>query len=92
MSYTLEKEDGKEDLVEKWIPYKPLQFEKDDFAVRQAQLLHRIGECRQTLDFLFKLNEGADVEHVLHSTMDSRKFKVLRRRHIQLSIKSLTVR
>ncbi len=76
MSYTLEKEDNKEDLVEKWIPYKPMQFEKEDMPLRQEQLLHRIRECQLTLDFLLKLNEGADVEHLLHSTMDLGKFKV----------------
>lgn len=77
MTYTLEKEpNAKGGLVEKWIPYKPMQFEKDDMPLRQEQLQIRTRECSQTLDLLFKLDEGVELEHILHSPMNLGAFKV----------------
>lgn len=76
MSYTLEKDDTSDELVQKWVPYKAMDFEKDDMPLRQEQLSLRIRECQQTLNFLFKLNEGNDVGQILHSTLNLGLFKV----------------
>ncbi|XP_057378065.1 platelet-activating factor acetylhydrolase-like [Daphnia carinata] len=72
MSYSIDKEANKGPLM-KWIPYKPMQFEKDDMPLRQQQLQIRIGECSQTLDLLFKLNEGT--EHTPQSSVNLGAFK-----------------
>lgn len=76
MSYVLEKDNDKGNLVENWIPYKPMEFEKGDMPLRQEQLGLRVRECKQTLDLLSKLNDGVNVDHVLHSTMNFDLFKV----------------
>ncbi|XP_057378526.1 platelet-activating factor acetylhydrolase-like [Daphnia carinata] len=76
MTYSLEKEpNAKGGLVEKWIPYKPMQFEKDDMPLRQEQLQIRTRECSQALDLLYKLDEGVELEHVLYSSMNLGAFK-----------------
>ena len=76
MTYSLETEqNSKGGLVESWIPYKLMQFEKDDMPFRQEQLEIRTRECSQTLDLL-KLNDGADIKHVLQATVDLGMFKV----------------
>lgn len=76
MSYSLEKDENSEELVKKWIPYKAMDFEKDDMPLRQEQLSLRIRECQQTLNFLDKLNKGNDVGPVLLSTLSLEHFKV----------------
>jgi hypothetical protein len=77
MTYSLETEqNSKGGLVESWIPYVPMQFEKDDMPFRQEQLQIRTRECSQTLDLLLKLNDGVDIKHVLQSTVDLGMFKV----------------
>nr|CAH0098331.1 unnamed protein product [Daphnia galeata] len=76
MTYSLETEqNSKGGLVESWIPYVPMQFEKDDMPFRQEQLQIRTRECSQTLDLLLKLNDGVDIKHVLQSTVDLGMFK-----------------
>ncbi|XP_046462785.1 platelet-activating factor acetylhydrolase-like [Daphnia pulex] len=53
MTYSLETEqNSKGGLVESWIPYKLMQFEKDDMPFRQEQLEIRTRECSQSLDYL----------------------------------------
>lgn len=79
MSYTLEREQSIRGggLVERWIPYRPLPFERNDMPSRREQLEIRTRECTQTLDLLARLNDGVQVQHLLHSTMDLVIFKVL---------------
>ena len=84
MTYTLEREqmDEGRDLVERWIPYKSMQFERNDMPSRQGQLQIRSRECSQTLDLLSNLNDGIQVQHLLHSTMDLDIFKVCKQNNI----------
>ncbi|XP_046455783.1 platelet-activating factor acetylhydrolase-like isoform X1 [Daphnia pulex] len=78
MSYTLEREQSiRGGLVERWIPYRPLPFERNDMPSRREQLEIRTRECTQTLDLLARLNDGVQVQHLLHSTMDLAIFKGL---------------
>nr|CAH0098329.1 unnamed protein product [Daphnia galeata] len=79
MTYTLEREqmDEGRNFVERWIPYKSMQFERNDMPSRQEQLQIRTRECSQTLDLLANLNDGIQVQHLLHSTMDLDIFKGL---------------
>lgn len=76
MSYFLDKNNENGELMEKWVPYKPMEFEKGDMPLRQEQLSIRTRECKQTLDFLIKLNDGAKVENIIQSTMNLEIFKV----------------
>ena len=77
MTYSLETEqNSKGGLVESWIPYVPMQFEKDDMPFRQEQLQIRTRECSQTLDLLSKLNDGSEIEHIQQPSMDLSIFKV----------------
>ena len=76
MSYTLEREQSSGGLVERWIPYRALPFERNDMASRQEQLTIRTRECTQTLDLLARLNDGVHVQHLLQCTMDLAMFKV----------------
>ncbi|KZS11692.1 Platelet-activating factor acetylhydrolase [Daphnia magna] len=74
MSFSIEKGQNKGPLT-KWIPYQPMQFEKDDMPLRQQQLQIRMRECSQTLDLLFKLNGGAELEYISQSSMNLASFK-----------------
>lgn len=77
LSYNLEREENDKSLVEKWIAYKSTSFEGEELAFRQQQLQIRTRECSQTLDLLFKLNAGAQIEHILQPTIDFGMFKVI---------------
>jgi platelet-activating factor acetylhydrolase len=90
MTYTLEREqmDEGRNFVERWIPYKSMQFERNDMPSRQEQLQIRTRECSQTLDLLANLNDGIQVQHLLHSTMDLDIFNVIlyKQNHISSSL------
>lgn len=75
LSYNLEREENDKSLVEKWIAYKSTSFEGEELAFRQQQLQIRTRECSQTLDLLFKLNAGTQIEHILQPTIDFGMFK-----------------
>lgn len=76
LSYSLVKDSSKDEYMEEWVYYKPMEFQKEDMPLRQEQLQHRIRECQRTLDILTKLNKGTDIDHVLHSKIDLSSFKV----------------
>lgn len=78
LSYVLEKDDTG-NSKEKWIPYKPSISDEVDLPLRREQLNVRVRESQQTLDFLFKLNNGNfEEESVLFSSVDIGLFKVTR--------------
>lgn len=77
LSYVLEKDDTG-NSKEKWIPYKPSISDEIDLPLRREQLKVRIRESQQTLDFLFKLNNGdLEEERILFSSIDIGLFKVI---------------
>ena len=76
MSYHLNKDEEKGSHTEEWIPYRPMEFEKEDMSMRQTQLQMRIEECKKTLDLLHTLNDGIALEHLIHSTIDLINLKV----------------
>lgn len=72
---------GPKTLLQKWIPYKAVEFEKNDQPFRQEQLLQRTSDCTKALDILTSLNQGDCVPNVIQSSLDLTTFKV----HIKLS-------
>ena len=76
MTYNLEKDEETGALVEKWIPYKPMPFEKNELPQRKEQLLVRTNNCQKVLDFLYKLNNGEATGDVLRTTVCLKDFKV----------------
>ena len=65
--------------VERWMPYRPMQFERNDMANRQEQLQIRTGECIDALDLLGRINDGVTTDDLVMLKAKAKRILLLRR-------------
>ncbi|XP_075994766.1 platelet-activating factor acetylhydrolase isoform X2 [Genypterus blacodes] len=59
-----------DNLVKKWMYYRPLLHGESEFPLRNEQVKVRADECIRALDKLIEINSGVEVQNVLQTQFD----------------------